>query len=185
MLFPEIQELKTPRLILRKLTMADVPLYYERLGSSAKVTEHMLWEPHKDISESVASIQKVLRRYAEGGCYRWGITLQDNGELIGIIDLLNFNEEASTCSFAYMLGEDFWGIGYGTEAVRAALAFAFTELQVDAVIADHFTSNPASGAVMRKVGMKYIRTIPEKYEKYGKKLDAEEYRITASQWNTK
>lgn len=184
MVFPEIQELKTSRLILRKLTTQDIPLYYERLGSSAKVTEHMLWEPHKDISESVASIQKALRRYAEGRCYRWGIALQEDNSLIGVIELLRFDEKKDTCAFAYMLGENFWGKGYGTEALKAAFHFAFTQLQVDTIIADHFVSNPASGAVMRKAGMKHTRTIPSKYEKHGKKLDAEEYRITASDWSS-
>lgn len=185
MVFPEMQELETPRLRLRKLTVNDVPLYYERLGSSAAVTKYMLWNPHQDISESVASIQKVLHRYEEGQCYRWGIALRDTNELIGIIDLLRFNEADNTCSFAYMLGEDYWGKGYGTEALKAALHFAFTQLQVDAVIADHMTANPASGAVMRKAGMKFLRIIPKKYEKHGRIIDAAEYRITKEEWTQK
>lgn len=182
--YAAFENLETPQLLLRKLNRNDVPSYFERLGSSLKVTEYMLWSPHKDISESDASIQKVLKRYEQGKCYRWGIERKADHSLIGIIELLRFDEMESTCSFAYMLGADFWGRGYGTEAVKAVFGFAFDKLKISAILADHFADNPASGAVMRKVGMKYIRTIPEKYEKYGKKLDAEEYRITASQWNT-
>lgn len=180
-----IKDLKTKRLLLRKLTMEDLQPYFERLGSSAKVTEHMLWNPHKDISESVASIQKVLKRYEAGKCYRWGIALQEDNTLIGVIDLLKFDEEANTCSFAYMLGEEFWGQGYGTEAVEAAFRFAFRELKVSAIISDHFAGNPASGAVMRKAGMHYTQTIPAKYEKHGIRHDAIEYRITKEEWEEK
>ena len=183
MVYPEFQELQTSRLRLRKLAPEDVPLYYARLGSSPKVTENMLWNPHQDISESVASIEKALRRYAEGRCYRWGITLRADGSLIGVIELLRFDEESSTCSFAYMLGEDFWGMGYGTEAVTAAFGFAFSRMGIHAVVADHFVENPASGAVMRKVGMQFSRMLPGKYEKNGVLHDAAEYVITAEQWN--
>ena len=178
-----IHPLETDRLRLRRLTMEDVPLFFTRLGSSEAVTRYMLWKPHKDISESSASIQKVLHRYETGESCRWAIAQKDTDALIGIIDLLGFDEAAGTCSFAYMLGEDFWGRGYGTEAVTAVFRYAFEVLGVDAIIADHFAGNPASGAVMQKAGMTYQRTIPGKYEKNGVLHDAPEYRITREEWN--
>lgn len=64
-------------------------------------------------------------------------------------------------------------------------AFAFTKLKVSAIISDHFAENPASGAVMRKAGMQYIGTLPEKYEKNGIKHDAIVYRITKEGWDKK
>lgn len=180
--FVEIREIHTERLVLRRLRMGDVGAYYERLGSSEAVTRYMLFNAHRDISESVASIEKALRRYEAGKCYRWGIALRSDDSIIGVIELLKFDEAANTCSFAYMLGADFWGHGYGTEALRAALGFAFSELKVDAVEADHFAENAASGAVMRKVGMNYLRTDAAKYEKNGVIHDAPVYRITAKEW---
>lgn len=183
MVYAAFQNLETERLRLRKLTMEDVPQFYARLGSSQSVTQFMLWKPHQSISESEDSIRKTLRRYEAGHCYRWGIVSKTKDSLIGMIDLLHFDEEAETCSFAYMLGEDYWGSGYGTEAVNAVFAFAFTSLQLSAILADHFAENPASGAVMRKAGMRYVQTIPQKYEKNGRKYDAVEYCITREDWN--
>lgn len=183
MRFAPMETLLTRRLLLRKLTMEDAPVFFARLGSSEKVTEHMLWVPHRDISESVGSIQKVLQRYETGKCYRWGITLRGSGELIGIIELLGFEESAGTCSFAYMLGEDFWGQGYGTEAVGAAFRFAFSKLEISTINADHFAENPASGAVMRKAGMTRLGIVPGKYKKNGVFHDAVQYRITKEDWN--
>lgn len=182
MKYADFRPLETPRLRLRRLTMEDVPVYFSRIGSSRRVTEHMLWQPHKDISESAASIQKVLRRYEDGNCYRWGIALKSDESLIGIIELLRFDEQENGCSFAYMLGEDFWGQGYGTEALKAVFAFAFTHMQVEGITADHFAANPASGAVMRKAGMGFVRYLPQKYEKNGTRIDAVEYRITKEDW---
>lgn len=41
-----------------------------------------------------------------------------------------------------------------TEALRAVLRFAFQDLAMQRVHASHFRSNPASGRVMQKAGMR-------------------------------
>lgn len=182
--YAEFEPLHTPRLTLRKVVWEDVRAYF-RLFGSPEVAKYMLWEPHREIAQSEAAVRKVLSRYEAGRYYRWAITEADGNEMIGIVELLRFDAESGSCSFAYMLGETFWGKGYGTEAVCAVFAFAFEKMQVSSIIADHFPENPASGAVMRKAGMTYAGTIPEKYEKHGILYDAVEYRITAEQWKKK
>lgn len=182
MRFPDFPTLETTRLRLRKLTVEDTQDYYRHLGSSEAVTRYMLWNPHKDISESEASIRKSLRRYEEGRCYRWGIARKETDTLMGVLELLRFDEETGGCSFAYMLGESFWGRGYGTEALTAAFDFAFSRMNVQFIAADHMAENPASGRVMEKAGMTKVRTLPGKYEKNGRFHDAVHYRITAEEW---
>lgn len=181
MIFAGFKELKTKRLVLRRLRQSDASDFYRFAGSEA-VTRYMLWKPHKSMEESEASIHKALIRYGEGKYYRWGISLRETDILIGIIDLLGFSEEENSCTFAYMLSEEFWGKGYGTEALKAVFDFAFAKLELSVVEADHFGSNGASGAVMRKAGMKYIGTEPGKYEKNGIVHDAPRYRITREEW---
>ena len=164
--------------------MADLEDYF-RLFGSAKVAQYMLWEPHRNIHQSEAAIEKLLCRYAGGKCYRWGIALPDTDRLIGIIELLKFDEENGTCSFAYMLGDGFRGMGYGTEALRAAIDFAFTELKMDAVISDHMGPNLASGNAMRNAGMRHIQTIPGHYTKNGTVYDSIRYQITRQDWGNR
>lgn len=182
MKFPEIRELLTENLILRKVRREDAQLYYERIGSREAVTRYMLFNPHTDIADSVESVENVLRRYDSGRCYRWAIALKEDDSIIGIIELLRFDETANSCSFAYMIGDEFWGKGYGTQALKATLQFAFSEMELEYVEADHMAANPASGAVMRKAGMVHIRTDKAKYQKNGAVYDAIVYRITAQQW---
>ena len=182
--YAEYRELNTPRLRLRRISMADLKDYFRLFGSS-RISEFMLWEPHTHIHQSEAAIRKLLERYADGRCYRWGIALPETGRLIGIIELLRFDEESGTCSFAYMLREDFWGMGYGTEALRAAIGFAFSHMKMDAVIADHMGPNPASGKAMQKAGMTYVRTIPGAYVKNGSCFDQVQYRITRQEWGNR
>ncbi len=182
MKYATFENLYTPRLCLRKLTREDTARYYSRLGSSEDVTKYMLFSPHKDLSESEASIEKTLQRYESGKCYRFCIALRDSDELIGMIEPLRFDEENSSCSFAYMLGKEFWGKGYGTEALQAVFAFLFETMEMDRVEADHMAPNAASGAVMQKAGMVSQGVVPGKYEKDGSVYDAVVYAITKEQW---
>ena len=182
MRFAEFEHVETQRLILRDIRMEDLLEYYERLYGDGDVCRYLLFDPNQDISESMASIEKTLARYENGNCYRWGIALKEDDTLIGVIELLRFDEDTSTCSFAYMLGQDYWNKGYGTEALKEIFRFAFEEMQIQAITADHMAENPASGAVMKKTGMHYIRTVGNKYEKNGIWHDAVEYTITAPDW---
>lgn len=185
MKYAEMIDLETSRLILRKLTREDIPLYHARLSGCEEVTRYMLFQPQSDISGTAAAVEKVLRRYETGRCYRWAVTLKENRELIGIIEPLRFDEKESSCSFAYMLGRDFWGRGYGTEALKAVLDFLFRRMDIRLVEADHMAENIASGAVMRKAGMVLRGVEAKKYEKDGVFHDAVCYAVTKEQWRAK
>ena len=177
MRYVEFENIETQRLTLRDIRMEDLLEYYERLFGDGDVCRYLLFDPHQDISESMASIEKTLARYAAGNCYRWGIALKEDDTLIGIIELLRFDEEANTCSFAYMLGCDYWNRGFATEALSAVIRFAFEKMEIDRIMVDHMTPNAASGAVMRKVGMTHTGAERGKYEKHGRIFDAELYEI--------
>ena len=175
--FTDLPELQSDRLVLRKVVREDADAYYRNLGSSTAVARGMLWNPHKDITESVFSVEKTLRRYDEGNCWRWAVSLKGSAELIGIIELLRFEDSGQSCSFAYMLGERFWGQGYGTELLRTAFRFAFEVLGVRIIRADHFEDNPASGRAMAKAGMSCIGKETGKYIKNGVSHDAILYEL--------
>lgn len=176
--FVEMRELTTERLTLRRLGLEDVYDYYERIASDGDVTKYLTFDPHQDIGESLASIQKTLDRYDEGRCYRWGIAWKEDDTLIGVFELLRFDENEESCSFAYMLAKNWWGQGYATEAMKEAFRFAFEELGVRKITGDHMAPNAASGAVMRKAGMVQTGTIPGKYRKHGQIFDAVCYELT-------
>lgn len=177
MRYAEFKNLETDRLILRDIRREDVYEYYERLFGDGDVCRYLLFDPHQDIGESLTAIEEILQQYEAGGFYRWGITEKGEDSLIGVIGLVRIDEEKSECSFAYLLGCDYWNRGYGTEALKAVIRFAFEELEIRRIVADHMAENTASGAVMRKAGMVHIGTEKGKYEKQCKVHDAEVYEI--------
>jgi len=177
MRYVDFRCLETSRLLLRDIRLEDIQEYYERLFGDGDVAKYMLFDPHQDIGESYQSILKILEQYAQGRFYRWGIALKEDDSLIGVIQLLRFDEETSTCSFAYMLGCDYWNQGYATEALSKVVSFAFEEMEIQRIVVDHVAENGASGAVMRKVGMKHIGTERGGFVKHGIVHDLEVYEI--------
>ena len=177
MRFAEFHPIETERLLLRQLQLGDVYEYYERLFGDGEVAQYMLFDPHQTIMESLESVQRKLKRYEEGPYYCWGVEVKEEGGLMGLVELVRLDEQANTCSFVYMLGCDYWNQGYGTEILKAVFRFAFEELEVERILADHMTKNVASGRAMAKAGMKHIGTEEGKYEKVGILYDAEIYEI--------
>ncbi len=176
-----ISEITTRRLKLRKLTSIDADPFYQ-FASDKKVAQYMNWTPHNSVSDSTKSIEKSIEEYKSGKYYRWGISLKENDYLIGIIQLLAFDEKRNSCSFAYMINYDYQGKGYGTESLSAVINFAFDNMCVDMIEADIFSENKASSAVAKKCGMVHIATIKHKYTKNEIPYNAERYVITREQY---
>lgn len=173
----DIIEINTPRLVLRKLRISDAEAFYE-FASDKRVSVYMNWHTHATVLDSENSIRASVNAYEKGKYYRWGIALKENDTLIGIIQLLAFDDEKNSCGFAYMLNRDYWGNGYGTEAVRSIISFAFENMQVDVIEVDVFSENVASLKVLKRCGMIYVKTIDDKYEKNGVLHDADRYVMT-------
>jgi len=71
-------------------------------------------------------------------------------------DMRHKNGEAG-----YWIGEEYLGNGYASEALHAIIHFAFSYKGYHKIHCRHFESNPASGRVMLKAGMKYEGTLED------------------------
>ena len=76
--------------------------------------------------------------------------LRTNGapRLIGACGIGSLNGEPE---LGYWIGRPYWGLGFATEASRAVVEIAKT-IGHKKLVASHFTDNPASGKVLRKLG---------------------------------
>ncbi len=70
--------------------------------------------------------------------------------LIGACGLGKYNNEAE---LGYWIARPYWGLGFASEAGRAVLAIA-KAIGHQRLVAGHFTDNPASGSVLRKLGFR-------------------------------
>lgn len=94
--------------------------------------------------------------------YRWGIQLKDSPEIIGMIDVVSSSQKNEVCTIGYVLMRNKWNSGIMTEALQAVINFLLYEVEYYMVELRHLNSNPASGRVMQKCGMKKDGELPNR-----------------------
>lgn len=145
------QTLTTNRLILRRFTVEDAPAMYANWATDERTTLFLIWSPHESVDETRGIIERWVAEYEKPDYYHWVIDFA--GTLVGTINLHGISERAGRCELGYCLGSRWWNLGIGTEAARAVMDFAFSELGAHSLRAAHDEHNVASGRVMQKLGM--------------------------------
>ena len=166
--------LRTPRLSLRPFHPGDAPRVRE-LAGDFEIADGTLTIPHP---------------YPEGAAESWIATLGpawERGESVVMAMVphgeslpagavgLEISRAHRRGELGYWVGRPFWGRGLGTEAARAVAALALGELGLQRVTAHHLSRNPASGAVMRKLGMRHEGTLRRHILKWDELEDVEVY----------
>lgn len=79
----------------------------------------------------------------------------------GLIGACSFHpaDEEPYPELGYWFARTYWGQGYASEAVSAALDWARAHWGQRAVCSEHFIDNPASGRVLVKAGMLYTGVV--------------------------
>jgi ribosomal-protein-alanine N-acetyltransferase len=174
--FTYMPELNTPRLRLRRLTMRDAADIYH-YSRDTEVARHVLWDAHRSIADSRAYLRFMLRLYRSHEPASWGIEWRQTGEIIGTIGFMWVQADNSSAEVGYSLSRDFWNRGIMTEALKAVIRHGFGSMNLNRIEAQHETTNPASGAVMRKCGMQREGTLRQRLYNKGRYVDVELYAI--------
>ncbi len=172
----EMPTLLTERLVLRPFALDDAPAVRALAGDRA-IASTTLNIPHPyGEGDARRWITTHADRFAAGQEVVFAVTLRDGGELIGAIGLVVARRH-DRAELGYWIGRKHWGQGYATEAVRAVVDYGFRELRLNRIEAMHFARNPASGRVMRKIGMRREATCRQHVKKWGRYEDTEQYAI--------
>jgi RimJ/RimL family protein N-acetyltransferase len=179
----ELPTLQTRRLILRAFDLHDAPDVQRLAGERAiAATTSTIPHPYPDgVAEAWIAAQPELLARAESLVY--AVTLLEDGRLIGAVGL-GLQTEHKHAELGYWIGRPYWGKGYCTEAAAEVLHFAFETLRVHRVYAVHFASNPASGRVMQKLGMRYEGRRRQHILKWGRFEDLENYALLLPEYET-
>ena len=177
-----MSDLRTARLRLRKLTMRDAADIF-RYSRDPEVARHVLWDPHRTIGESRSYIRYMLRRYRAHEPASWAIEWLDTGRVIGTIGFMWIQRDNNAAEVGYSLAREYWNRGIMTEALRAVLRYAFDDMGLNRVEAQHETTNPASGAVMRKCHMAKEGTLRGRLFNKGHYVDVDLYAILRKDYN--
>jgi RimJ/RimL family protein N-acetyltransferase len=153
--------LETPRLILRRLTEADLGELHA-LDSDPEVMRYLggRLTPLDDIRDM--ALPKMLSYYEEGPDYGfWAAVAPDTHEFLGWFHFRPPFDPVQGMELGYRLKRSAWGRGLATEGSRAIVRKGFEELGLERIIAKTLTVNLASRRVMEKLGMRHVDTFME------------------------
>lgn len=144
--------LTTERLVLRELRAADAAdvlvfrgdPYVQRFNS----------EPLKTLHEAAAFIEEALQQRATQAAFGWAVTLRGQDRVLGGVSLHAWEKYHRRAEVGYDLARAFWGQGIGREAVRAVLAFGFTQLNLNRIEAATIADNHESVNLLKKLGFR-------------------------------
>jgi RimJ/RimL family protein N-acetyltransferase len=149
---PLEHEIRAQRLLLRRLTIADVPRLHE-IQSNWNVTRMLSLASFPPVLEDLRRwLSPHETEWTSGTAYRFAVI--SDAHVIGCADLDGI--KARSGSLGYWLDEAAWGRGLASEAAAAVLNFARESLGLVHLRSGHAFDNPASGRVLTKLGFRWI-----------------------------
>jgi ribosomal-protein-alanine N-acetyltransferase len=149
--FHPFKNLETERLLLRRISEADVHEILELRGNP----ETMKYIPRPvatTLEEALAHIKMINDKIEANEGINWAITIKGNPKLIGVIGHYRIQPENHRCEIGYMILPQYNGQGLVTEAVKTVVAYGFDNLQMHSIEAIIDPNNKASERVLQKNG---------------------------------
>lgn len=169
--------LETARLKLRPYSESDIAELIPLIGTR-EVAATTLRIPYPYTQDDAEAFIEMAQ---EPGKIWLATTLRTDGRQIGGVGL-RVDEQHQNAELGYWLGIAYWGQGYATEAGREMLRYGFQDLGLHRIFASHFGHNPASGNVLRKLGMRHEGCQREHLRKWDRFVDSELYGILRQEW---
>ena len=174
--------IETNRFILRRFEESDIKAIY-LLFSDNEVNTFLPWYPVNDMNETKDFFEKRLKDKK----YCFAICQKEDDYPIGYIHA----EEDDSHDFGYALCKEYWHQGIVSEASNAVIEL-LREEGFPYITATHDKNNPRSGAVMKRIGMKYCYSYKEQWQPkdfpvifrmYQLNFDEQKNRIYQKYWN--
>lgn len=147
--------LETRRLVLRHPAFGDVPRL-ARYAGDLQVARMITAVPHPYTEAHASAFVGDLLATNQSGA-GLGMAIARNREPGALVGLISFTlQAAGTATIGWWLGPPYWGRGFATEAVEAAVGLAFLNPALERLTAGAFAENLASLRVQEKLG--FVRT---------------------------
>jgi ribosomal-protein-alanine N-acetyltransferase len=149
--FNPFPELKTERLLLRKVTDADTEQIF-KLRSDEKVMKYIGKKPIATMDEARDWVKLIRDSLENNSGITWGISEIENTSLIGTIGLWRIIKENYRAEIGYMLQPQYWKKGLTKEAILKVADYGFHQMKLHSIEAHISPQNLASARVLEKTG---------------------------------
>lgn len=172
--------IKTDRLLLRSITIADADDLFRHLFSKESSLKFLNTYVHKKVKDTIAFIKCTIDDYERNPYEKlWVIELKGLG-CIGFIGVKLENKCVNYYSVYYGIGEEFRNRGIATEALKMLINFLKTEIKARRIEVMCACENISSEKVIRKAGLIYEGTLHKFYKCKGEIQDVKVYSLINS-----
>lgn len=142
--------LNSQALSLRELSQSDTDALYKVYGDATTV-EHLSFTP-RTLGQCAVVIDSAMKDAEAEPRTVYMLAVVHDGEFVGAARLAK-DDRPHAAQIGFALRHDLWGRGLGTELVGLLLRLGFGELRLARIWGARSPDNPASAAVMNRVGM--------------------------------
>lgn len=171
--FPVLQ---TPRLTLRAVTFDDAEALF-RMRTDVEVLKYIDICPPKTVEGVLEWIKMIHQNHEKNDAIMWAICLQGSTELIGTICFWRIDKANHRAEIGYMLATPHHGNGIMQEALKEALKYVFTNINMHSVEANVHPSNQPSIKLLERNGFVREGYFKENYYSNGKFTDSAIYSL--------
>jgi ribosomal-protein-alanine N-acetyltransferase len=175
-----VPTLRTARLVLRPFRADDASAVQRQLAEweVASTTAAVPYPYPAGAAE--AWIAALAERFEAEDVVALAVTLADGGALIGAVELRPARG-GHAAELGYWIGRRHWGRGFATEAAAAVVRWGLGERGLHRVFATCYGRNPASAAVLRRIGFRHEGTLRRHHLRWEVLEDVEVFGILADE----
>ncbi|HEY1900045.1 MAG TPA: GNAT family N-acetyltransferase [Steroidobacteraceae bacterium] len=172
----------TSRLRLRPFTLVDIPRLISVVAAH-RIADSTLAVPRPfDARQARHWIESHSVEWRRRCAIHWAVSGLEHDRLAGYVGLHEIQLEHGRANLSFWIADRIARKDLAIEAAQAALAFAFTSLQLDAVEAHQLTGNPLMARILRRLGMKPEAGTPQPVIAWGRSEDVLGWNISRTAW---
>lgn len=167
-------KLENERILLRAFVLEDADRV-AYLCDNYKIHKNTLTLPYPyTIQDAIDFITYQINYSDPDREMSLAIVDKNTEKLVGSIGLI-CSQIHKRCEAGYWIGEEYWNMGYATDALKIIIKYLFEIKGYNKVYGKHFDTNPSSGKVMEKAGMVYEGAEREHYLRDGEYLNVKNF----------
>lgn len=154
-----VKQIETARLVLRVPTLADATAFMgifwdPEVVERKQVTLH---EPPGGAELAHKNTDDMIRQWHTRGYGQWSVVERATEHVIGCVGLYHPQRSWPGVDLGWVIHRSRWGQGFATEAVRAAVAWAWENTRIEQIVSLIAPDDLRSIRVATKSDLRFLR----------------------------
>lgn len=141
---------ETQRTLLRPIERDDAEAIFLGYSGSPTATRFINFRRHQSRAEAAQFAERCVRCWKDQSAYPWAVISKGANEFMGVVEL---SVDPPQADFGYIFGDRFWAKGFGTEATKPIVGWAYAQCEIFRVWATRHPDNLGSVRVLETLGL--------------------------------